>query len=175
MATRAPLIVAPAMNVNMYNRPATRANLDCLVERGARIVGPGTGELACGWVGEGRLVDLEEIEGATEELLGESELRDKVFLVTAGPTAEPIDPVRVITNRSSGRMGFAVAEEAVRRGAEVMLVAGPVSLPTPFGVKRTDVETATEMREVVLELMESADVIVLAAAVADYSVQRPSD
>ena len=175
LATRAPLVVAPAMNVNMYEHPATRANLDLLAERGARIVGPGAGELACGWVGEGRLAELEEIEGAVEQLLSGGDLRGKVFLVSAGPTAEPIDPVRVITNRSSGRMGFAVAQEAARRGAEVMLVAGPVSLPTPFGVKRADVETATEMREVVLELMESADVIVLAAAVADYSVQRPSD
>ncbi|MEE9278754.1 MAG: bifunctional phosphopantothenoylcysteine decarboxylase/phosphopantothenate--cysteine ligase CoaBC [Myxococcota bacterium] len=175
LATRAPLIVAPAMNVNMYDHPATRANLDCLVERGARIVGPGTGELACGWVGEGRLVDLEEIEGALEQLLGGGEFRDKVFLVTAGPTAEPIDPVRVITNRSSGKMGFAVAQEAVRRGAEVMLVSGPVSLATPFGVKRVDVETAAEMREAVLEMMKPADVVVLTAAVSDYSVANPSE
>ena len=175
LATRAPLVVAPAMNVNMYEHPATRANLDLLAERGVRIVGPVAGELACGWVGEGRLAELEEIEGAVEQLLSGGDLRGKVFLVSAGPTAEPIDPVRVITNRSSGRMGFAVADEAARRGAEVMLVAGPVSLPTPFGVRRTDVETMAEMREVVLELMEPADVIVLAAAVADYSVQRPSE
>ncbi len=175
LATRAPLVVAPAMNVNMYEHAATRANLDLLAERGARIVGPGSGELACGWVGEGRLAELEEIEGAVEQLLSGGDLRGKVFLVSAGPTAEPIDPVRVITNRSSGRMGFAVAEEAARRGAEVMLVAGPVSLPTPFGVKRADVETMAEMREAVLELMEPADVVVLAAAVADYSVRHPSE
>jgi phosphopantothenoylcysteine decarboxylase/phosphopantothenate--cysteine ligase len=175
LATRAPLVVAPAMNVNMYEHPATRANLDLLAERGVRIVGPGSGELACGWVGEGRLAELEEIEGAVEQLLGGGDLRGKVFLVNAGPTAEPIDPVRVITNRSSGRMGFAVAGEAARRGAEVMLVAGPVSLPTPFGVKRVDVETMAEMREAVLDMMEPANVIVLAAAVADYSVRRPSE
>ncbi len=175
LATRAPLVVAPAMNVNMYEHAATRANLELLAERGARIVGPGTGELACGWVGEGRLAELPEIEGAVEQLLGGGDLRGKVVLVSAGPTAEPIDPVRVITNRSSGRMGFALAEEAARRGAEVMLVAGPVALPTPFGVKRVDVETMAEMREAVLEMMERADVIVLAAAVADYSVKSPSE
>ncbi len=175
LATRAPLVVAPAMNVNMYEHAATRANLDLLAERGAHIVGPGSGELACGWTGEGRLAELDEIEGAMEQLLCGGDLRGKVFLVSAGPTAEPIDPVRVITNRSSGRMGFAVAEEAARRGAEVMLVAGPVSLPTPFGVRRVDVETMAEMREAVLGMLEPADVIVLAAAVADYSVQRPSE
>ncbi len=175
LATRAPLVVAPAMNVNMYEHAATRANLELLAERGARIVGPSTGELACGWVGEGRLAELPEIEGAVEQLLGGGDLRGKVVLVSAGPTAEPIDPVRVITNRSSGRMGFALAEEAARRGAEVMLVAGPVALPTPFGVKRVDVETMAEMREAVLEMMERADVIVLAAAVADYSVKSPSE
>lgn len=175
LATRAPVVVAPAMNVNMYNHPATRANLDLLAERGVRIVGPGTGELACGWEGEGRLADLEEIAGELEQLLSGGDLRGKTFLVTAGPTAEPIDPVRVITNRSSGRMGFAVAEEAARRGAEVMLVSGPVSLPTPFGVKRVDVETMAEMRETVLEMLDPSDVVVLAAAVADYSLPNPSE
>ncbi|MEE8314094.1 MAG: bifunctional phosphopantothenoylcysteine decarboxylase/phosphopantothenate--cysteine ligase CoaBC [Myxococcota bacterium] len=175
LATRAPVVVAPAMNVNMYNHPATRANLDLLAERGVRIVGPGTGELACGWEGEGRLADLEEIAGELEQLLSGGDLRGKTFLVTAGPTAEPIDPVRVITNRSSGRMGFAVAEEAARRGADVMLVSGPVSLPTPFGVKRVDVETMAEMRETVLEMLDPSDVVVLAAAVADYSLPNPSE
>ncbi len=174
LATRAPVVVAPAMNVNMYNHPATRANLDLLAERGVRIVGPGTGELACGWEGEGRLADLEEIAGELEQLLSGGDLRGKTFLVTAGPTAEPIDPVRVITNRSSGRMGFAVAEEAARRGADVMLVSGPVSLPTPFGVKRVDVETMAEMWEAVLEMLGPSDVVVLAAAVADYSLPNPS-
>lgn len=175
LATRAPVVVAPAMNVNMYNHPATRANLDLLAERGVRIVGPGTGELACGWEGEGRLADLEEIAGELEQLLSGGDLRGKTFLVTAGPTLEPIDPVRVITNRSSGRMGFAVAEEAARRGADVMLVSGPVSLPTPFGVKRVDVETMAEMRETVLEMLDPSDVVVLAAAVADYSLPNPSE
>lgn len=175
LATRAPLLVAPAMNVNMYDHPATRENLQRLAERGVRIIGPDAGELACGWVGEGRLADLAGIEGALEQVLGGGELRGKAFLVTAGPTAEPIDPVRVITNRSSGRMGFAVAEEAARRGAEVLLVAGPVALPTPYGVARIDVETVAEMREAVLGRMEAADVLVLAAAVSDYSVARPSE
>jgi phosphopantothenoylcysteine decarboxylase/phosphopantothenate--cysteine ligase len=175
LAARAPLLIAPAMNVNMFHHPATRANLELLVERGARVVGPGTGDLACGWVGEGRMVEVEEIAGAVEQTLGGGDLEGKVVLVTAGPTAEPIDPVRVITNRSSGRMGFAVAAEAARRGADVMLIAGPVSLPTPFGVKRVDVETMAEMREAVLGMMDPADVLVLTAAVADYSVSHPSD
>ena len=175
LAARAPLLIAPAMNVNMFHHPATQANLELLAERGARIVGPETGELACGWVGEGRLAEVEEIAGAVEQALGDGDLQGKVVLVTAGPTAEPIDPVRVITNRSSGRMGFAVAAEAARRGAGVLLIAGPVSLPTPFGVKRVDVETMAEMREAVLGMMDPADILVLTAAVADYSVSHPSD
>ncbi len=175
LAARAPLLIAPAMNVNMFHHPATQANLELLAERGARIVGPETGDLACGWVGEGRLAEVEEIAGAVEQALGDGDLQGKVVLVTAGPTAEPIDPVRVITNRSSGRMGFAVAAEAARRGAGVLLIAGPVSLPTPFGVKRVDVETMAEMREAVLGMMDPADILVLTAAVADYSVSHPSD
>ncbi|HXX49227.1 MAG TPA: bifunctional phosphopantothenoylcysteine decarboxylase/phosphopantothenate--cysteine ligase CoaBC [Myxococcota bacterium] len=172
LATRAPLVVAPAMNVNMYRHPATQANLDLLAKRGARIVGPGTGDLACGWVGEGRLVELESIAAVAEACVTEPTLRGEVVLVSAGPTAEPIDPVRVITNRSSGKMGFALAEEAARRGAEVTLVAGPSSLPTPHGVARIDVETALEMRGAVLGALERATIVVLAAAVADYAPVR---
>ena len=172
LATRAPLVVAPAMNVNMYRHPATQANLDLLAKRGARIVGPGTGDLACGWVGEGRLVELESIAAVAEACVTEPTLRGQVVLVSAGPTAEPIDPVRVITNRSSGRMGFALAEEAARRGAEVTLVAGPSSLPTPHGVARIDVQTALEMRGAVLKALERATIVVLAAAVADYAPVR---
>ncbi|HTO71693.1 MAG TPA: bifunctional phosphopantothenoylcysteine decarboxylase/phosphopantothenate--cysteine ligase CoaBC [Myxococcota bacterium] len=169
LACRAPLVVAPAMNVNMYRHPATQANLDLLAKRGARIVGPGTGDLACGWVGEGRLVDLDAIAAVAEACVTAPTLRGEVVLVSAGPTAEPLDPVRVITNRSSGKMGFAVAEAAARRGAEVVLVAGPSSLPTPHGVTRIDVETAREMREAVLGALERATIVVLAAAVADYA------
>ena len=175
LACRAPLVLAPAMNVNMYRHPATQANLDLLAKRGARIVGPGAGELACGWVGEGRLVELDAIVAGIEGAVTEPTLRGEVVLVSAGPTAEPIDPVRVITNRSSGKMGFAVAEAAARRGAEVILVAGPAALPTPHGVARIDVETAREMREAVLGALERATIVVLAAAVADYAPVRAED
>ncbi len=169
LACTAPLVVAPAMNVNMYRHPATQANLDLLAKRGARIVGPGKGDLACGWVGEGRLIESDAIAAVAEGCVTEPSLRGEVVLVSAGPTAEPIDPVRVITNRSSGKMGFAVAEAAARRGAEVVLVAGPASLPTPHGVERIDVETAVEMREAVLGALPRATIVVLAAAVADYA------
>jgi phosphopantothenoylcysteine decarboxylase/phosphopantothenate--cysteine ligase len=175
LATRAPLVVAPAMNVNMYRHPATQENLDTLAKRGARIVGPGEGELACGWIGEGRLVALDAIVAAVEQCTTEPVLRGEVVLVNAGPTAEPIDPVRVITNRSSGRMGFAIAEAAARRGAEVVLVAGPVALPTPSGVQRIDVETASEMRDAVLAALPRASIAILAAAVADYAPARAED
>jgi phosphopantothenoylcysteine decarboxylase / phosphopantothenate---cysteine ligase len=175
LASRAPLVVAPAMNVNMYRHPATQANLDLLAKRGARIVGPGAGDLACGWVGEGRLIELDAIAAVAEACVTEPSLRGEVVLVSAGPTAEPIDPVRVITNRSSGKMGFAVAEAAARRGAEVTLVAGPASLPTPYGVQRVDVETAAEMRAAVLGALERATIVVLAAAVADYAPARTED
>jgi phosphopantothenoylcysteine decarboxylase/phosphopantothenate--cysteine ligase len=173
LATSAPLLVAPAMNVNMYRHPATQANLDVLAKRGVRIVGPDAGELACGWEGEGRLSDVAEITAAVERLLAPGTLTGEVVLVTAGPTAEPVDPVRVITNRSSGKMGFALAEEAARQGAEVLLVAGPVSLPTPPGVDRVDVETAGEMRDAVLGALDRATIVIKAAAVSDYRCADP--
>ncbi|MCE2391177.1 MAG: bifunctional phosphopantothenoylcysteine decarboxylase/phosphopantothenate--cysteine ligase CoaBC [Proteobacteria bacterium] len=174
LATQAPLVVAPAMNVNMFDHPATQENLERLAKRGARLVGPGTGELACGWTGAGRLVDLEAIVGAIERAGSSDDLRGEVVLLSAGPTAEPIDPVRVLTNRSSGRMGFALAEAAARRGAEVVLVAGPVAQPTPAGVERVDVETAREMQDAVLGSLERATIAIFSAAVADYSVERPT-
>ncbi len=170
LATRAPLIVAPAMNVNMYRHPATQANLDLLGKRGVRIVGPDAGELACGWEGEGRLVEVEKVLGAIEQQLAQGTYRDEVVLVTAGPTLEAVDPVRVLTNRSSGKMGFALAEAAARRGAEVILVAGPVALATPYGVDRIDVESAEQMREAVLQALDRATIVIMAAAVADYRV-----
>ncbi len=175
LATVAPLVVAPAMNVNMYRHPATQANLDVLAKRGAHIVGPGKGDLACGWVGEGRLIEIDAIAAVAEGCVTEQSLRGEVVLVSAGPTAEPIDPVRVISNRSSGKMGFAVAEAAARRGAEVILVAGPAALATPHGVQRVDVETALEMREAVLSALERATIVVLAAAVADYAPARAQE
>jgi phosphopantothenoylcysteine decarboxylase/phosphopantothenate--cysteine ligase len=175
LATRAPLLVAPAMNVNMYEHPATQANLDLLAKRGVRVVGPDRGELACGWDGPGRLASLEAVVGLVERVVTEPSLEGEVVLVTAGPTAEPIDPVRVLTNRSSGRMGFALAEEAARRGAEVVLVAGPVHLETPPGVDRVDVGTAAEMERAVLDALERATVVIKTAAVSDYRVSEPAE
>ncbi len=175
LATRAPLLVAPAMNVQMYSHPATQENLAVLAKRGASIVGPASGELACGWEGEGRLVEPEQIHAAVEALLHGGGMRGESVVVTAGPTQEPVDPVRVLTNRSSGRMGFALAEEAARRGAEVLLIAGPVSLPTPYGVDRVDVRTTAEMREAVHDAFERATVIIKAAAVSDYRPARAAE
>ena len=168
LATRAPLLVAPAMNVNMYRHPATQENLSLLAKRGVGLIGPGTGELACGWEGEGRLVEPAEIVASLTRLLGPGSLAGEVVLVTAGPTEEPVDPVRVLTNRSSGRMGFELAAEAARRGAEVVLITGPVSLPTPYGVDRVDVRTTAEMRAAVFDAFDRATVILKAAAVSDY-------
>ena len=168
LATRAPLLVAPAMNVNMYRHAATQENLSLLAKRGVTLIGPGTGELACGWEGEGRLVEPAEIVASLTRLLGPGSLAGEVVLVTAGPTEEPVDPVRVLTNRSSGRMGFELAAEAARRGAEVVLITGPVSLPTPYGVDRVDVRTTAEMRAAVFDAFDRATVILKAAAVSDY-------
>jgi phosphopantothenoylcysteine decarboxylase/phosphopantothenate--cysteine ligase len=175
LATRAPLLVAPAMNVNMYRHAATQENLATLAKRGVRIEGPDRGELACGWEGEGRLVDTDRLRAAAERMLRPQDLRGEVVVVTAGPTAEPLDPVRVLTNRSSGRMGFALAEDAVARGAEVLLIAGPVALPTPWGVERIDVETTREMYDAVLDAFERASIVIKAAAVSDYRPVEASE
>jgi phosphopantothenoylcysteine decarboxylase/phosphopantothenate--cysteine ligase len=172
LATRAPLLVAPAMNVNMWEHPATQANLATLRARGVRLVGPAAGELACGWEGMGRMAEPLEIAAGVERLLAGASLAGERVLVTAGGTREPIDGVRALVNRSSGKMGFALASEAARRGAEVTLVAGPVALATPPGVERVDVETALEMRAAVVERMPRTSVVVMAAAVADF---RPAD
>jgi len=168
LATRAPVLVAPAMNVNMWNHPATRANVATLRERGVRLVGPEAGALACGWEGEGRMAEPEAIASAAELLLGTPTLAGERVLVSAGGTREPVDAVRVLANRSSGKMGFAIAAEAAQRGAEVVLVSAPSSLPTPAGVRRVDVETALEMRDAVRSEAEAATVVVMAAAVADF-------
>jgi len=168
LATRAPLLLAPAMNVNMWHHPATQQNLVSLRERGARVVGPDSGELACGWEGEGRMSEPAAIAAAAELALGSASLSDERVLVTAGGTRERVDAVRYLGNRSSGKMGFAVAEEAARRGAEVVLVAGPCSLATPAGVERLDVETAQEMWGAVMEQLPRATIVVKAAAVADF-------
>lgn len=173
LATRAPLVVAPAMNVNMWRHPATQENVETLRRRGVTFVGPEAGWLACGWEGEGRMSEPAAIAAAVDLALGPRTLAGATVLVTAGGTREPIDAVRVVANRSSGKMGYAIAAEAARRGADVVLVSGPAGLPTPPAVRRVDVETALEMREAVLAELPRASVVVMAAAVADFRPEAP--
>ena len=169
LATTAPVVVAPAMNVNMWNHPATQTNLDVLRKRGVRIVEPGDGYLACGMTGPGRLAENDLIIAAAMEALGVSqELAGETVLITAGPTREKIDPVRYLTNRSSGRMGYALAEAALRRGARVLLVSGPTSLTPAGGAELTPVESAEQMRQATLKLLPEATIVIKTAAVADY-------
>jgi phosphopantothenoylcysteine decarboxylase/phosphopantothenate--cysteine ligase len=169
LATTAPVVVAPAMNVNMWNHAATQANLEILRQRGVRIVEPGQGYLACGMTGAGRLAENESIIAAVMEVLGASQdLAGETILVTAGPTREKIDPVRYLTNRSSGRMGYAIAEAALRRGARVQLVSGPVAIAAPGAAELTIVDTAEEMRDAVLKFLPEATVVIKTAAVADF-------
>jgi phosphopantothenoylcysteine decarboxylase/phosphopantothenate--cysteine ligase len=172
LATRAPVLLAPSMNVNMYDNPLVQANLSRLRAHGFRIVEPGEGFLACGWEGKGRLAEPEVILAEIERSVSSQDLRGERVLVTAGPNREPIDPVRFISNRSTGRMGFAIAAAAWRRGADVSLVAGPSALPTPHGVGRRDVVTAEEMRQAVAAEFEAATILFMAAAVADYRPAR---
>jgi phosphopantothenoylcysteine decarboxylase/phosphopantothenate--cysteine ligase len=173
LATTAPVIVAPAMNVNMWNHAATQANVETLRARGVKIVNPDEGYLACGMTGAGRLAGQQEIVAAVRETLhAQKDLHAENILITAGPTCEDLDPVRYITNRSSGKMGFAVAEAAARRGAKVTLVSGPVILETPPGVERVPVRTAEEMRRAVVDRLSTSTVAIFAAAVADY---RPAE
>ena len=170
LATRAPVLVAPAMNTQMFANEAVRSNLDTLAARGVRFVEPGEGYLACGWIGKGRLAEPDEIVAAAEEVLRpQGPLRGQRVLVTAGPTYEDFDPVRYIGNRSSGRMGFAIAAEAARRGAEVTLVAGPTSIDPPPVRELVRVRTAEEMHDAVLRRANDVQVVVMAAAVADYA------
>lgn len=169
LATRAPLVAAPAMNVNMFEHPAVKANLETLRARGATIVEPGAGYLACGWLGKGRLAEVPEIvEAALRRLRRREELRGQTVLVTAGPTVEDLDPVRFLSNRSSGRMGYRVAEAARDRGARVVLVAGPTALAAPHGIELVPVRSAAEMQAAVERHAPDAQVIVMAAAVSDY-------
>ena len=169
LATTAPMVVAPAMNVNMWEHPATQANLEILKKRGVTIVPPGTGYLACGMTGAGRLAENEAIVAATLETLGASqELAGETVLITAGPTREKIDPVRYLTNRSSGKMGYALAEAALRRGARVLLVSGPTALTPPGAAELTRVESAEDMRQAVLKLLPEATIVIKTAAVSDY-------
>ncbi len=174
LASEAPIYVAPAMNRVMWSHPATRDNVAKLVERGVRILGPGLGDQACGEVGPGRMLEPDHI--ATLLLASASgALAATTVLITAGPTREPIDPVRYITNRSSGKMGFALAEAAAAAGARVKLVTGPVSLPTPAGVERFDVETAEEMYATVHEELPGADIFIGAAAISDYRPEQAAE
>ncbi|OLB21428.1 MAG: phosphopantothenoylcysteine decarboxylase [Acidobacteriales bacterium 13_2_20CM_55_8] len=169
LATTAPVVAAPAMNVNMWNHPATQANLEILRKRGVRIVEPGEGYLACGMTGPGRLAENESIVAALMEALGASQdLGRETVLITAGPTREKVDPVRYLTNRSSGRMGYALAEAASRRGARVLLVSGPTALTPPGAAELTQVESAEQMRQAVLKLLPEATVVIKTAAVSDY-------
>ncbi|MEZ5293934.1 MAG: bifunctional phosphopantothenoylcysteine decarboxylase/phosphopantothenate--cysteine ligase CoaBC [Vicinamibacterales bacterium] len=173
LATTAPVLLAPAMNTNMLAHPAVAANLATLTARGVRLVAPGEGYLACGWVGKGRLAEPEEVVAAADALLGRpGPLTGRRVLVTAGPTFEDLDPVRFIGNRSSGRMGYAVADEARRRGAEVTLVTGPTHLDLPAGVDVVRVRSAAQMLDAVLPRAAGVDVVVMAAAVADYTPEQ---
>lgn len=181
LATTAPIVVAPAMNVHMYENPATQANMRTLKERGFRFVEADEGYLACGDVGRGRLAEPEHIVSYVLDVLNEAEsapkrdLAGKRVMVTAGPTVEPVDPVRYLTNRSSGKFGYALATAAAQRGAQVTLVSGPVALPAPAGVEMKYVETACDMLAAAEEAFENADIALFAAAVADVRPANPAE
>jgi len=176
LAFTGPVVLAPAMNVNMWTHPATQANVETLRRRGHRIVEPESGYLACGMTGPGRLAEPEAIaEAIGREVSRRLDLEGETVLITAGPTQEPLDPVRYISNRSSGKMGYALAEAASARGARVILVSGPVSLAPPRGVEVIGVRTAAEMREKVFANLEPAGIVVKAAAVADFRLSKVPD
>ncbi len=175
LATKAPLLLAPAMYGEMYTHPATQANLALLREWGAEIVEPEVGRLASGAIGPGRLPETSVLLGAISMTLGRrGDLAGRHVVVTAGGTQEPIDPVRYVGNRSSGKMGYALATEARDRGAHIILISGPVALPAPYGVELRHVETAMQMRDAVHEAVASADVLVMSAAVADFRPASPA-
>ncbi len=173
LATRAPVVVAPAMNVHMWEHPATRENVARLVARGVRLVGPASGALACGYTGEGRLAEPADVVEAVLAALAPQDLAGERILVSAGPTQEAIDPVRYLSNHSSGKMGYAIARVARRRGAAVTLVSGPTALVAPPGVEVRRVTTAAEMARALAAEFGRATVLVMAAAVADYRPRRP--
>jgi len=173
LAVRCPILVAPAMNCRMYDNPIFQENLEILRRHDFAFVEPEYGQLACGYEGKGRLADIEKIIQKIQRLLNTSQdFKGKTIMVTAGPTREALDPVRFITNRSSGKMGYAVAEAAVSRGADVILISGPTALSAPADVKLVNVETALQMRDEVVKYAHQADAVIMAAAVSDY---RPRD
>jgi phosphopantothenoylcysteine decarboxylase/phosphopantothenate--cysteine ligase len=176
-ATRAPVMIAPAMNTNMFDHPAVAKNLETLIARGVHVVDPGSGYLACGWIGKGRLAEPEDVVASAEQLLSakkSASLAGRNVLITAGPTFEDIDPVRFVGNRSSGRMGYALAAEALRRGASVTLVTGPTSLTAPHGATVVKVRSAAEMHAAVMERTTGQDAVIMSAAVADYTPAAPA-
>jgi phosphopantothenoylcysteine decarboxylase / phosphopantothenate---cysteine ligase len=175
LATEAPVILCPAMNQQMYRNAATQANLANLAARGMTLWGPASGSQACGEVGPGRMLEPLEIAALAEQYFAPKTLTGKSVVITAGPTREAIDPVRYISNHSSGKMGFALAKAAVDSGAEVTLITGPVNLPTPQGVRRIDVESAQDMLNAVIKNIENKDIFIGCAAVADYRVTQVAD
>jgi phosphopantothenoylcysteine decarboxylase/phosphopantothenate--cysteine ligase len=175
MATQAPVLIAPAMNVHMYENPILQENLRKLRRLGYHLMEPAEGFLACGYEGKGRLPDAEKIAQAIDSLLKKRDLGSEKLLITAGPSREPLDPVRYISNRSSGKMGYALARAAVRRGAEVTLISGPTALEPPAGARLVSVTTAAEMRDAVIKEFAQCTVIVMAAAVADYRPAMVAD
>jgi phosphopantothenoylcysteine decarboxylase / phosphopantothenate---cysteine ligase len=176
LATTAPVVIAPAMNVNMWDNAATQANIETLKARGFSVVEPDSGYLACGMVGAGRLAANETIVLAVlKALKAEQDLAGETVLVTAGPTREPIDPVRYIGNRSSGKMGYALAEAALRRGAKVILISGPTALKPPSSAEVIQVQTAQQMRDAVMAHFDRATIVIKAAAVADFTVRAADE
>jgi phosphopantothenoylcysteine decarboxylase/phosphopantothenate--cysteine ligase len=177
LAARCPVIFAPAMNVNMWEHPAVRQNVATLKNRGVRFVEPGVGELACGWIGSGRLADIQDILAEISNV-SKKDLEGYEVFVTAGPTEEPLDPVRFLSNNSSGKMGYAIAEAAYNRGADVKLISGPTNLPQPHNVHSSQVKTALEMREELLKQLRNHSnkkrVVIMAAAVSDFRPAAPS-
>jgi len=176
LATTAPVVIAPAMNVNMWDNAATQANIQTLKARGVMVVEPDSGYLACGMVGAGRLAANETIVLAVlKALKAEQDLAGETVLVTAGPTREPIDPVRYIGNRSSGKMGYALAEAALRRGAKIILISGPTALKPPSSAEIIQVQTAQQMRDAVMAHFDRASIVIKAAAVADFTVRAADE
>ncbi len=176
MAAKAKIAIAPAMNTNMYENPALQRNLRQLEKSGYKIIVPEEGRLACGDIGKGKMADPAIIERIIIELLNpKQDLAGKTVLVTAGPTREAIDPVRFISNNSTGKMGYAIAEKAAQRGARVLLVSGPVNINTPYGVSKYNVVSAREMYDKVMELFDECDIVIKAAAVSDYAPMEPQD